>query len=106
MERHTFLSKLLANAAALPLFKSLPLRGPKTFERQPVRRSTKKKVTTYRPTKKGYRPYHNSRPRPKPLTTHERLVNSLTNWQRNQWARDGYPKSRVAEFAALEKRAS
>lgn len=30
----------------------------------------------------------------------------MTNWQRTQWARAGYPKDRVDEFLALERRPS
>lgn len=32
-------------------------------------------------------------------------VNRMTNWQRNQWARSGYPKSRaqLERFAGLQK---
>jgi hypothetical protein len=33
------------------------------------------------------------------------IVNRMTNWQRTQWARAGYPKDRAAEFASLQRRA-
>ena len=33
----------------------------------------------------------------------QRRINRLTNWQRNQWARAGYPKNRIDEFAAMER---
>lgn len=29
--------------------------------------------------------------------TYQEAVNKLTNWQRNQWARDGYPGSGIRE---------
>jgi hypothetical protein len=29
------------------------------------------------------------------------LVNKMTNWQRNQWARAGYPPHRKGEFARM-----
>lgn len=29
------------------------------------------------------------------------LTDDMTNWQRNQWARAGYPMSRRGEFAAM-----
>ena len=28
-------------------------------------------------------------------------INKMSNWQRTQWARAGYPKDRIDEFAAL-----
>ena len=31
------------------------------------------------------------------------LVNRMTNWQRNQWARAGYPADKVGDFATLTK---
>lgn len=34
------------------------------------------------------------------------IVNRMTNWQRTQWARAGYPKDRAAEFASLQRRAA
>ena len=33
-----------------------------------------------------------------------RMVAGMTNWQRNQWARAGYPKERIKEFSELERR--
>jgi len=34
------------------------------------------------------------------------LVNAMTNWQRTQWGRAGYPKSmkKIRRFCALERR--
>lgn len=32
-------------------------------------------------------------------------VQRLTNWQRNQWARAGYPRDRVGDFLLLQRRA-
>lgn len=37
------------------------------------------------------------------FSVNEDAVNRLTNWQRTQWARAGYPLRRVAEFAAMER---
>ncbi len=36
------------------------------------------------------------------------VVNAMTNWQRTQWARAGYPKSigKIRRFRALERRAA
>ncbi len=33
------------------------------------------------------------------------LINRLSNWQRNQWARAGYPESKAAlkDFSRLQK---
>lgn len=31
------------------------------------------------------------------------LVNKMTNWQRNQWARSGYPAKRVEEFSRMKR---
>lgn len=31
-------------------------------------------------------------------------INKMSNWQRNQWARAGYPKDRIDEFVAMERR--
>ena len=34
---------------------------------------------------------------------HQRLINSMTNWQRNQWARAGYKPGQVKKFAGFER---
>lgn len=36
-----------------------------------------------------------------PKSKEERLIAGMTNWQRNQWVRDGGKRSRVAHFAKL-----
>ncbi len=39
-------------------------------------------------------------------TVRKCLINSLTNWQRNQWARGGYSKKlkTIKQFAEMERR--
>ncbi len=34
---------------------------------------------------------------------HQDIVNGMTNWRRNQYARAGYPRHRAAEFLALKR---
>ncbi len=34
---------------------------------------------------------------------HQDIVNGMTNWQRNQYARAGYPRIRAAEFLTLKR---
>ena len=39
------------------------------------------------------------------LSTKDRAqVQRMTNWQRTQWARAGYPVQRVSEFAQKQRR--
>ena len=37
------------------------------------------------------------------MSEFQKQVNRLTNWQRNQWARAGYPGLQKKEPAALER---
>lgn len=36
----------------------------------------------------------------------QQLINRMTNWQRNQWAKAGYPKDldKIAHFSSLQRR--
>ncbi len=37
-------------------------------------------------------------------TARQRIVATMTSWQRSQWAKAGYPKNRIGEFAELRRR--
>lgn len=33
----------------------------------------------------------------------QRRINGMTNWQRSQWGRAGYPKNRIEEFLCMAR---
>ena len=39
----------------------------------------------------------------RPHFTRQLVIKRMTDWQRSQWARAGYPKNRIGEFAELRR---
>ena len=37
------------------------------------------------------------------IRSQQTLINRMTNWQRHQWSKAGYPKSKIADFVTLTK---
>lgn len=82
------------------LVKALRFFQPPRKHNVPVKKKPRSSVArAYRRAKK-YWPQTRRR-RYVPFSKHEMTVNALTNWQRNQWAKDGYKANRVTWAAGL-----